>query len=169
MLNCNWNGFYSVSDNLDYIKYIIKKHKTSTATSPMHVYINWIDNIVVFKIKDGYTLELQMPETMKLFSSTKKLTNKSENWDIVLSLEVVEVLLVPSNLVHNQYQPNSEILYTFMPSNSYAYLLNVAPISLVFLQTYNTEFNKIIITFTDQNSRPLEVEDKVNLTVFINK
>ena len=56
-----------------------------------------------------------------------------------------------------------------MPSNSYAYLLNVAPISLVFLQTYNTEFNKIIITFTDQNSRPLELEDKFNLTVYINK
>ena len=65
MLNCNWNGFYSVSDNLDYIKYIIKKHETSTATPAMHVYINWIDNIIVFKIKDGYTLELQTPETME--------------------------------------------------------------------------------------------------------
>ena len=169
MLNCNWNGFYSVSDNLDYIKYIIKKHETSTAAPAMHVYINWIDNIIVFKIKDGYTLELQTPETMELFGSTKKLANKSENWENMSSLEVVEVLLVPSNLVHNQYQLNSEILYTLTPSYSYAYLLNVAPSSLVFLQTYNTEFNKIIITFTDQNSRPLEVEDKVNLTVFINK
>ena len=76
---------------------------------------------------------------------------------------------MPSNLVHNQYQPNSEILYTFTPSNYYAYLLNVALSSLVFLQTYNTEFNKIVITFTDQNIRPFEVEGKFNLTVFINK
>ena len=37
----------------------------------------WIrDNRLVFKIKDGYKLELQMPETMKLFSSTKKLIDE---------------------------------------------------------------------------------------------
>ena len=39
----------------------------------------------------------------------------------------------------------------------------------MFLKTYNTEFDEIIITFTDQNGRPLEIEDKVKLTLFINK
>ena len=56
-----------------------------------------------------------------------------------------------------------------MPNKSYAYLLNVEPSNLVFLKTYNTEFDEIIITFTDQNGRPLEIEDKVNLTLLINK
>ena len=37
----------------------------------------------------------------------------------------------------------------------------------MFLKTYNTEFDKIIMTFTDQNSRPLEIEGKVNLTSLI--
>ena len=87
----------------------------------------------------------------------------------VPSLEVVEVVLVQCNLVDNQYQQKSEVLYTFTPNKSYAYLLNVEPSNLVFLKTYNTEFDKIIIPFTDQNGRPLEIEDKVNLILLVNK
>ena len=56
-----------------------------------------------------------------------------------------------------------------MHNEYYAYLLTVEPSSLVFLKTYNTEFDEIIIRFTDQNGRPLEIEDKVNLTLLINK
>ena len=37
------------------------------------------------------------------------------------------------------------------------------------MKTYNTEFDEIIIKLTDQNSRPLEIEDKVNLKLLINK
>ena len=48
-------------------------------------------------------------------------------------------------------------------------MLHVEPSNLVFLKTYNTEFDEIIITFMDQNGRPLEMEDKVNLTLLINK
>ena len=56
-----------------------------------------------------------------------------------------------------------------MPKKYYAYLLNVELSNLVFLETYNIEFDEIIITFTDQNGRPLEVEDKLTLTLLINK
>ena len=66
------DGSYSVSDIQDYMEYIIKqKHETTTIPST-YVYINRINNRLVFKIKDGYKLELQMPETMKLLGSTKK-------------------------------------------------------------------------------------------------
>ena len=54
-----------------YINYIIKKHETLTAISLIHVYINRINDRLVFKIKDRYKPELQTPETMKLFDSTK--------------------------------------------------------------------------------------------------
>ena len=64
------------------------------------------------------------------------------------SLEVVEVVLVQYNLVDNQYQQKSVVLYTFMPNKSYAYLLHVEPSNLVFLKTYKTEFDESIITFT---------------------
>ena len=48
-------------------------------------------------------------------------------------------------------------------------MLNVDPSNLVFLKIYYTGFDEIIITFTDQNNRLLEIEDKVYLTLFINK
>ena len=70
------------------------------------------------KIKDGYKLELQTPETMKLFGSTKKLINKTKNGEKVPSLEVLEVDLVQCNLIDHQYQQKSEVLYTFTPKKS---------------------------------------------------
>ena len=57
------NGFYSVSDIQEYIKYIIKKYGALTTIPPIHVYMNRINNRLVFKIKDGYRPELQTPET----------------------------------------------------------------------------------------------------------
>ena len=85
------------------------------------------------------------------------------------SLEVDEVALVQCKLVDNQYQQKSKVLYTFTPNKSYVYLLNVEPSNIVILKTYSTEFDKIIITFIDQNSRVIEIEGKVNLTLLINK
>ena len=52
-----------------------------------------------------------------------------------------------------------------MPSKSYAYLLNFEQINLIFLKTHKTEFDNIIIKFTDQNNTPSKIEDKVNLTL----
>ena len=113
----------------------------------------------MFKIKDAYRLELQTLETMKGFGSTKKLIGKRKNGKNVLSLEEVEVVLIQRNFVDNQYQQKSRVLHNFTPNKSYAYLLNVEPSNLVFLKTYNTEFNEIIMTFMDQNGRLLEIED----------
>ena len=56
-----------------------------------------------------------------------------------------------------------------MPNKSYAYLLNIKPSNLVFLKTYNTEFDEIIVKLVDQSSRPLKIEGKVNLTLLIDK
>ena len=160
---------YSVSDIQDYIEYIIKKHETLTKIPAVHVYIIRINYRLVFKIKDGYKLELQTPKIMKLFGSTKKSIDKTKHREKVPSLEVVEVVLVQCNLVDNQYQQKSEVLYTFMPNKYYAYLLNVELSNLVFLKPYNTEFDGTAIMFMDQNCRPFEVEDKANLTLLINK
>ena len=88
-----------------------------------------------YKIKGGYKLELQTPEIMKLFGSTKKKRRKSTK------LEVIEVVLIQCNLIDNQYQQKSEILYTVTSNKFYAYLLNVEPSNLVSLGTYNTEFD----------------------------
>ena len=87
----------------------------------------------------------------------KKLIDKIKNGENIPNFEVDEVVLVQRNLVDNQYQQKSEVLYTFMPNKSYTYLLNFPASNLVFLKTYNTEFDEIIITFMDQDGRLLEI------------
>ena len=111
--------------------FIIKKYET-LPTNPIHVYIIRINNRLVFKMKDEYKLELQMPETMKLCGGSKKLIGKSKNAENVPSLKVI---LVQCNLIHNQYQQKSEVLYTFIPNKSHAYLLNVELSKLVCMKT----------------------------------
>ena len=101
--------------------------------------------------------------------AVQKIREKIQNGKNVLNLEVVELVLVQCNLVDNQHEEKSEVLYTFTPNNFYAYLLNVEPSNLVFLKTYNTEFDEMIITLMDQNGGPLEIEDKVDLALVINK
>ena len=58
----------------------MKKHETLTTIPPIRVYINRINNRLVFKIKDGCKLKLQTPETMKLFGSTKNLIGDAKKW-----------------------------------------------------------------------------------------
>ena len=123
----------------------------------------------MFKIKDGYKIESHTLETMKLFGSAKKLIDKTKNKENVTFLVVVDVLLAQCNLVENQYQQKSETLYNFTPYKYYGYLCNVETNELVFLKTYNTDFDDIIITFATQTGKTLEIEYKVSLTLLINK
>ena len=85
------DSLYSESDIQDYIEHIIKKNETLPTNPPIYIYINRVNESLVFKIKTGYKLEL---ETMKLFISTKKLIDKTKNVESALSLEVVEVTIV---------------------------------------------------------------------------
>ena len=82
----------------------IKKHETFTKNPPVYIYISRIDNRLVLKIKDGYKLELQTLEIIKLFGSIKKLVIKTKNGENVPSLEVYEVVLVQCSLVYKRYQ-----------------------------------------------------------------
>ena len=64
------DGSYNISEIQDYIEYIIKKHETIGETVPILIFVNTINNRIVFKIKRGYKLELLSKETMKLLGST---------------------------------------------------------------------------------------------------
>ena len=65
------DGFYSVLDIQDYFECILKKHGENTDKPSVQIYVNKIENRVTFKIKNGYSLELLTPETMKLLGSTE--------------------------------------------------------------------------------------------------
>ena len=131
------------------------------------MYVNKIENRVTFKIKNGYYLELLTPETMKLLGSTESKITKYKNGENVPHLEIVELVLIHCNLVNNKYQKNSRILYTFVPNREFGSLLEISPPNYIFLKTFNSEFQEIKVWFTDQHSRPLEVEDKINLTLIV--
>ena len=134
MMSLNYLMVLILNQTFNIIFCASKKHKKLTTNPAIHIYYNRINNKFVFKITDGYKLELQMPKTMTLFGSTKKIIDKIKNGENMLRLEVVEVDLVQCNLVDNQYQQKPEVLYTFTPNTSYRYLLNVEPNSLVFLK-----------------------------------
>ena len=80
---------------------------------------------------------------MKLFGSKKKLKDKIKNGEKAPSFEVVELVLVQCSLVNSQYQQKSEVLYTFAPNKSYAYLLNIKPSNLVFLKLITQSLVKL--------------------------
>ena len=88
-----------------------------------------------------------------------------KNGENVPHLEVVELVLVHCNLVNNDYQHDSRTLYTFVPDKTFGSLLEISPTNQVFLKTFNSEFQEVKIWCTDQTSKPLELEEKINITL----
>ena len=124
--------------------------------------------MIAFKIKTGYKLELLSKETMKLLGSAKDITDADKNSENVPRLENVEVVLVHCNLVNNNYQQASRVLFTLVRTKQYGQLISISPKSLIFVKTMNTEFSEIEVWFTDQNNNALEIEDNVNISLIIN-
>ena len=123
--------------------------------------------MITFKIKKGYTLELLTKETMKLLGHTKNKITKDKNGENVPHLEITEVISVHCNMVNNDYQHDSWALYTFASNKSFGSLLDISPSNHIFLKAFNSEYDKIVVWFIDQNSKPLEIEDRINLTMVI--
>ena len=161
------DGSYSIDDIQDYFEFIIKKYETLTENLPVQIYPNKIKNRIVFKIKTGYKLELLTPETMRLLGSTKKDVDADKNGEIVPKLESVDVVLVHCNLVKNDYQHASKVLFSFVPEKQFGQLINIKQNSLIMMNTINTEICHIEVWFTDQSSNALEIEDNINLTLII--
>ena len=107
---------------------------------------------------------------MKLLGSTKSKISKDENGQNVPCVEITEVVLIHCNIVNNDYQQDSRVLYTSVPNKSFGQLLDISPkdFIFIFLKTFNPEFSYIEVWFTDQNSKPLEIKDKINITLVIN-
>ena len=165
------DGYYSVSDIQDHFEYIIKKHETIADNPPVQIYVNKIKGRIVFKIKKGYKLELLTKKTMQLLGSSKKDIDKNKDGEIVSRLGTVEVVLVHCNLVNNNYQQASKVLFTFVQNKQFTQLITITSHSPKMLKTTNAEISFIEIWFTDQNKPlekiPLEIEDNVNIAVII--
>ena len=134
-----------------------KKHGEDIDKTSIQIYVNKIEKMVTFKIKNGYSLELLTLETMKLLGSTKNKITKDKNGENIPHLEITEVMLVHCNIVNNDYQQDSSVLNTFVPNKLFGRLLEISPTNHIFLKTFNLEYDEIKVWFTDQNSQPLEM------------
>ena len=123
----------------------MKKHGEDIDKPSVMIYVNKIENRVTFKIKNGYSLELLSSEAMKLLGSTENKITKDKNGENVLHLEITEVVLVHCNIVNNDYQQNSRVLYTFVPNKPFGTLLEISPASHIFLETFNSKYDEIIV------------------------
>ena len=84
-------------------------------------------NRITFKIKNGYSRELLTLETVKSLRSTENKITKDKTGENVLHLEITKVELVHCNIVNNNYQQDSRVLYTFVPNKSFGSLLENSP------------------------------------------
>ena len=100
----------------------MKKHAEDIDKPSVQIYVNKIENKVSFKIKNGCSLELLTPETIKLLGSTKNKITKDKNGENVPYLEITGVVLVHCKIVNNDYQQDSRVLYTFVPNKPFGSL-----------------------------------------------
>ena len=71
---------------------------------------------------------------MKLLWSTKNKITEDKNGENVPHLEISEVVLVHCNIVDNDYQQDSRVLYTFVPNKRFGSVLEISQIKHIFLK-----------------------------------
>ena len=104
---------------------------------------------------------------MKLLGSTENKITRDKNGENVPHFEITEVVLVHCNIVNNDYQQDSRVLYTFIPNKPFGSLLEISSTNHIFLKTFNSEYDEIKAWYTNQNSQLLKREDRINLTMVI--
>ena len=116
-------GSCSVSDLQDYFDYILKKHRENMDNPSINIYVNKVENRITFKIKTEYYLKLLTAERMNSLEALKKKISKVKIDENAPHLEITEVVLVNCNIVNNDYQQDSRVLYTFISNKPFGSLL----------------------------------------------
>ena len=104
---------------------------------------------------------------MRLLGSGKKEVAKDKDGENVPKLDPIEIVWVHCNLVKNDYQHTSKVLFTFVSNKQSGQLINISPHSLIKMNTVNTEFSSVEVWFIDQASKAREIKESVNLTLII--
>ena len=89
---------------------------------------------------------------MKFFGNTENKISRDKNGENVPHLEITEVVLVHCDIVNNDYQQQSRVLYKFVPNKPFGSLLEISPTNHIFLKTFGSEFNEIKVWLINRNS-----------------
>ena len=122
MINLNYQMDHFLCLIFKIILIILKKHEENTDNPSLRIYVNKIENRIAFRITTQYYLKLLTPEIIKLLGSTENKITKDKYGENVPHLEIREVVLVHCNIVNNDYQQHSRVLYTFVPSKPFGSL-----------------------------------------------
>ena len=115
-------------------------HEENIDNPLVRIYLNIIENGIIFGIKNGYNREFLTPETMKLLGSTENKITKDKNGENVPHLEITEVVLLHCNIFNNDCQQYSRVSYTFVPNKPFGIFLKISPKKDFSLKTFNSEF-----------------------------
>ena len=130
--------------------------------------MNKKENGITFEIKKGFDLELLTSETLKLLGNTKSKITKDKNGENLPYLGITEVVLTHCSISNDNYQQSLSVLYTFVPTKSFAQFLDISPNDFIFLKTFDLEFLYIEVWFTVQNFKPLysvQLRDRIFVRV----
>ena len=162
------DGSYEIPQIQNYfLDEVNKKHESnikSNEQSPILIYANRILSRVSFRIKTGYKLELLTNETMRLLGDGP-IIDITKNGENVPKLEIVRNVFVFCNLVENVYLQDSKLLFSFVPNCRFGSLLSITPQVLKCCDTVDSIFDYVEISFSDQNGRPLEIDDDITVTI----
>ena len=139
-------GTKKLNNLIDHILYqlfkiilsISSKNKRVTDNLPIIIYVNKIKNRKTFRIKTGYYLKLLTNEKIKLLRSTDSKITKDKNGEMGPHLVINEI--IHFNIINNDYQQTSRVLYLFVPNKSCCQLLNILPKNLIFSKPFSSKF-----------------------------
>ena len=106
-----------------YFEYILKKHETVTDNPSIMIYANEIENRDVWNRDRILSWTVNARNNNITWKHERSNMNKHKNGENVLHLEITEVILVHCNIISDNCQQDSIVLYTFAPSKSFGQFL----------------------------------------------
>lgn len=169
------DGSYSVSDINNFMHHTMENNGNFDATKakgddsryPISIYENPTYNRITVKVKDDWFIIFPEGLSKVVGAEVKKFYSTTENLPNIPQLENVTSVQVHCNLVYNEYQRDSTLLYSFSPKDVFGALLSITPRYPQWRRTRKTTEGVVEVWLTDQSGRDLPLEDNWNVVLQI--